>query len=62
MNSDWRTRYEVAVEAAQRAGKLALSYFDSDLTVDFKKDLSPVTVADREAEALLREALLGTFP
>jgi histidinol-phosphatase len=32
------------------------------LTVDFKKDLSPVTVADREAEALLREALLGTFP
>ena len=62
MNSEWRARYELAVDSAQKAGKLAFSYFDSDLAVDLKKDLSPVTVADREAEALLRTALLGAFP
>jgi histidinol-phosphatase len=62
VNSDWRTRYELAVESAQRAGKLALNYFDGAFTIDLKKDLSPVTIADREAEALLRQALLGAFP
>jgi histidinol-phosphatase len=62
VNPDWRARYEVAVKAAQQAGKLALGYFDGDLKVDLKKDLSPVTIADREAEALLRKSLLGAFP
>ena len=62
VNPDWRARYEVAVEAASKAGKLALSYFDGDLKVELKKDSSPVTVADREAEALLRKSLLGKFP
>jgi histidinol-phosphatase len=62
MNPDWRTRYEVAVEAARQAGQLALRYFDTGLAVEWKQDLSPVTVADREAEALLRGTLLGRFP
>ena len=30
--------------------------------MEWKHDLSPVTVADREAEALLRTTLLGKFP
>lgn len=62
MNSDWRTRYELAVETAQQAGRLALSYFDRQLTVEWKQDRSPVTVADRETEAHLRRRLLGAFP
>jgi histidinol-phosphatase len=62
MNPDWRARYEVAVEAARQAGQLALRYFDTGLTVEWKQDQSPVTVADREAEALLRGTLLGRFP
>jgi histidinol-phosphatase len=62
MNPDWRNRYEVAVEAARQAGQLALRYFDTGLEVEWKQDLSPVTVADREAEALLRTTLLGRFP
>ena len=62
MNPDWRTRYEAAVDAARQAGRLALRYFDAELTVEWKQDHSPVTVADREAEALLRTALLGAFP
>jgi histidinol-phosphatase len=62
VNPDWRARYELAVEAAQQAGKLALVYFDAGTKVEMKEDLSPVTAADREAEALLRKRLLGAFP
>jgi len=60
--SDWRARYDLAVNVAQRAGRLALGYFDSGLTVEWKQDCSPVTAADREAEHLLRTTLLGAFP
>jgi histidinol-phosphatase len=62
MNPDWRSRYEVAVEAAGKAGRLALAYFETGLAVERKGDQSPVTAADREAEALLRTTLLGAFP
>lgn len=62
MNPDWRNRYELAIQTAQRAGQLALRYFDSDFHTEWKDDRSPVTVADREAEALLRTTLLGAFP
>lgn len=62
MNPEWRTRYELMVETAQQAGQLALRYFDADVAVEWKQDHSPVTVADREAEALLRATLLRTFP
>ena len=62
MNADWRNRYELAVTVAKEAGRLALGYFDSDIVVEWKKDQSPVTVADREAEDLLRKRLLGSFP
>lgn len=62
MNADWRARYEVAINAARDAGAVALRYFESNLNVEWKSDQSPVTVADREAEALLRSTLLGKFP
>jgi histidinol-phosphatase len=62
MNPDWRARYERAVRAAQEAGRLALRYFDAGTAVEWKQDQSPVTVADREAEALLRTTLLAAFP
>jgi histidinol-phosphatase len=62
MNPDWKSRYEIGVEAAMRAAQLALTYFDSGLQVEWKQDHSPVTVADREAEQLLRTTLLAKFP
>lgn len=62
MNPEWRTRYERAVELAPKAGQLALRYFTGDFTVEWKKDQSPVTLADREAESLLRNGLLEAFP
>jgi histidinol-phosphatase len=62
MNPEWRARYDLAVEAAQRASRIALGYFDGDFTTEWKGDRTPVTVADREAESLLRTTLLGYFP
>lgn len=62
MNADWRARYELAVETAQRAGRHALGYFDSGVDVEWKSNQTPVTVADREAEQLLRDTLLAKFP
>lgn len=62
MNADWKTRYDLAIDAAQKAGKLALEHFDKNVQIEWKKDKSPVTVADRSAESLLRTTLLKAFP
>lgn len=62
MNPDWKARYELAVDLARKAGDLARSYFDGTFEVEYKPDQSPVTVADREAEALIRAEVARLFP
>jgi histidinol-phosphatase len=62
MNPDWRSRYELAQEVARRAGEVAMGYFDGSFKVEFKEDQSPVTVADREAEHLIRTLVRQEFP
>jgi histidinol-phosphatase len=62
MNAAWRNRYDAALEAAHQAGQFALGYFDQGVAVEWKPDDSPVTVADKGAEQMLRTALLGKFP
>jgi histidinol phosphatase-like enzyme (inositol monophosphatase family) len=44
------------------AGAITLKYFGTSLVVDSKADGSPVTIADREAEALLRGEIGIRFP
>ena len=56
-------RFALARQIAVEAGKLTLEYFQrDDLVVDRKSDASPVTVADREAEQLLRGRIAAEFP
>jgi histidinol-phosphatase len=62
VNSEWRSRYEAAIDASQQAAQLAQRYFTAEIQVEWKADQSPVTVGDREAESLLRTRLLGAFP
>jgi histidinol-phosphatase len=62
MNPEWKNRYAVAIDAAEHAGRLARRYFDDTFKIEWKADQSPVTVADREAETLLRQMLLDAFP
>jgi histidinol phosphatase-like enzyme (inositol monophosphatase family) len=63
VSSELAARLEVAVSAARQAGQLTLEYFRrEDLVVEFKADDSPVTVADRRAEQLLRARIAAAFP
>ena len=43
-------------------GPLIMGYFRSGLAVEDKADHTPVTLADREAETLLRQRIQATFP
>jgi len=57
------SRLEVALAATRLAAAETLRWFgDSELAVERKADASPVTVADRAAEAILRRELLAAFP
>ena len=56
-------RLEAALAAVSQAAPTTLRWFNaSDLTVIEKSDHSPVTEADRAAEAQLRSHLLNAFP
>ncbi|MCH7910888.1 MAG: hypothetical protein IIB38_14900, partial [Candidatus Hydrogenedentes bacterium] len=51
--------------AAEDAGKIALSYFRTPMTVENKMPgvvFDPVTEADREVERYIREVLSGRYP
>jgi histidinol phosphatase-like enzyme (inositol monophosphatase family) len=62
-DDDLSRRLELGLAAAREAGRLTLRYFRrGDLAVERKQDASPVTVADREAELLLRERFSEAFP
>lgn len=51
-----------AAETAYLAGRLTLGYFNTRVRPDFKADDTPVTVADRLAEELIRSRIEATFP
>ncbi|WP_419167885.1 histidinol-phosphatase [Candidatus Palauibacter sp.] len=54
---------DFAAELAEASGRAIAGMFrHPDLAVESKEDDSPVTVADRYAEALLRERILDRFP
>ena len=58
MNSHLQT----AIAAAEAAAKVIMGYYHGDFEVETKADQSPVTVADREAENVIRRMLLEQFP
>jgi histidinol phosphatase-like enzyme (inositol monophosphatase family) len=57
-----REYLEFATDAAFRAGRQTLSYFQTGVEADRKADLSPVTIADRGGEDLLRNLIRDRFP
>ena len=53
----------VALAAARAGGRAAMPYFRrAELTVEWKADESPVTIADREAENAIRAVIQAAFP
>lgn len=53
---------DFATETAYLAGRLTLGYFQSDLHPDLKVDDSPVTIADRLSEQLIRQRIEARYP
>ncbi len=54
---------QLAIELAEEAGRLTLSYFSrKSLQVFTKRDATPVTEADRNAEELIRSAITSRYP
>lgn len=62
MEFDLDTIHESAIKIAKEGGVHTLKYFNQALEVERKSDDSPVTIADREAESLMREAITEQFP
>ena len=61
--SDVSSRLHFALQMASAASELILKHYQVDgLLVESKSDDSPVTVADRGAEQLIRKMLAESFP
>ncbi len=56
-------RLELALHMAAEASQLIMRYYQTgNLSVESKTDESPVTIADREAEQLMRARISAQFP
>ena len=53
---------QFATELARESGALIMDYFGRHGQVEAKADATPVTVADRSAEALMRRRIATRFP
>jgi len=53
---------EFALATAREAGQVALGHFHTGVAVERKADATPVTIADRETERLLRQRITERFP
>ncbi len=53
---------DVAVDAAKQAARLTYGYFKKQPKVSYKSDNSPVTLADIEAEKLIKKIIAKKFP
>src|SRR5262247_4139821 len=62
MKDEAGTLMQAVADVARRAGDVALSHFRKALAVETKRDGTPVTAADREAETRAREWIEARFP
>jgi len=49
-------------ELAGASGDVIMRYFRSDIAVETKSDESPVTIADKQAEEIMREMIMKAYP
>ncbi len=51
-----------ARKIAQKGGQNTLKYFKKDIRIEKKPDSTPVTIADKESESVMREMIQSEFP
>jgi histidinol phosphatase-like enzyme (inositol monophosphatase family) len=59
---DLRALREFATELAWNAGRVTLRHYQTNVVAELKSDNSPVTIADRESERLMREMIEARYP
>ncbi len=62
MKPAYQQELEFALEMAAVAGKIVLSHFQTALQVETKSDNSPVTLADKQSEEVLRSMMAKHTP
>lgn len=62
MDFDVHEIHAAAIEIARMGGSHTLRWFRKEIDVERKQDDSPVTIADREAETVMREEIIRRFP
>jgi myo-inositol-1(or 4)-monophosphatase len=62
MSETLKSYLDFARATAWEAGQLTLNYFQNGVQAAFKADDTPVTVADREAETLIRARIEEAYP
>ena len=62
MPSSLRPLLDFAMETAFLAGQLTLGYYQTGIQPDFKPDDSPVTIADKKGEELIRARIEKLYP
>ena len=61
-SNEVRELLDFATDVAHEAGSLTLRYYGGIVDYDAKGDGSPVTIADREAEQLIRKLVSEAYP
>lgn len=63
MQTDLAQRFDFALDLAREAGSVTLAYFQTDrFSVERKGDGTPVTLADRDCERVIRTSIERKFP
>ena len=60
--TDTKEFIKFACLLAEESGKVIRQYFRTNMSVEKQDDQSPVTIADRKAEELMRRLILDEFP
>jgi len=53
---------KTALDAIKVSDEIIMSYYHGDIQVETKADMSPVTIADKEAESAIKNILSTAFP
>jgi len=62
MPNSLSTYLEFVIDTIYAAGRITLGYFQTGIKPDIKRDNSPVTIADRLSEELIRSRIEKHFP
>lgn len=58
----WEKELQAAIEAGKRARVKIMEFYNHGFDVEIKEDNSPVTIADKTADKIIREYLHEQFP